>query len=591
MTLAATKPSFNENTRNENTPVKGASFLIERHQNIQTPEDFSDELQLMAQTAQQFVEREIKPIFEELEHLSNELSVKALRKAGEQGLLAIDIPEVYGGLDSSKTASLLVTEKIAQAGSFNVTFSVQTGIGTLPLVYFGTPAQQETYLPKLVTGEWVSAYCLTEPGSGSDSLAAKTKAVLNEAGTHYILNGTKMWISNAGFADLFTVFAKIDGQHFTAFLIERTTPGLSFGAEEKKMGIKGSSTRQVILENVAVPKENLLGEMGKGHIIAFQILNIGRLKLAAGAIGGCKEMVRLAASYAQERQQFGQPIGNFGLIQSKIGQMTAETFALESAIYRLSGALDDRLMGAQTQAEKLAAIDEYVIEYSFIKVVGSEILGHTIDETLQIYGGNGFSAEYPIELAYRNSRINRIFEGTNEINRLLTSGQLLKRAMKGKIDLMGAVQAAMQGQAISDIQVSPELKDAVIAVENMKKATLLLAGSAAMTYMQDVEKEQEVMALVSDMIAAIYLSESALLRAEKLVGSGKFQITAKLARLFTFDALDRVGAYAKNALRHMPNSAALSPKLHSYLPDHQVDLIGLRRESAKDVYEARKYPV
>ncbi len=571
--------------------VKGASFLTQQHANIQIPEDFDEELVLMAQTAQQFVERDIKPVFEELEHLSNELSVKALRKAGEQGLLAIDVPEAYGGLDSSKTASMLVTEKLAQSGSFNVTFSVQTGIGTLPLVFFGTPEQQEKYLPKLVTAEWVSAYCLTEPGSGSDSLAAKTKAVLNEASTHYVLNGSKMWISNAGFADLFTVFAKVDGQHFTAFLVERNTPGLSFGAEEKKMGIKGSSTRQVILENVAVPKENLLGELGKGHIIAFQILNLGRLKLAAGCIGGCKEMVRMASTYAQERQQFGQAIGNFGLIKSKIGQMTAETYALESAIYRLSGALDQRLEGTKTQAEKLAAIDEFVIEYSFIKVAGSEILDNTIDETLQIYGGNGFSAEYPIELAYRNSRINRIFEGTNEINRLLTSGQLLKRAMKGRIDLMGAVQAAMQGSAMVDIQSVPELKDAFLAVENMKKATLVLAGSAAMTYMQDVEKEQEVMALVSDMITAIYLSESALLRAEKLVKSSKFALATKLAKLFTFDALDKVSTFAKGVLRHMPNSAMAAAKLESYLKDHQVDLISLRRDIANDVYEAKKYPL
>ena len=586
MTLIAQKPAIVKGAS-----VKGASFLIERHEDIQTPEDFDDELVLMGQTAQQFVDREIKPVFEQLEHLSNDLSVKALRKAGEQGLLAIDVPEAYGGLDSSKTSSMLVTEKLAQSGSFNVTFSVQTGIGTLPLVFFGTPEQQEKYLPQLVTAEWVSAYCLTEPGSGSDSLAAKTKAVLNEAGTHYILNGSKMWISNAGFADLFTVFAKVDGQHFTAFLVERNTPGLSFGAEEKKMGIKGSSTRQVILENVALPKENVLGELGKGHIIAFQILNLGRLKLAAGCIGGCKEMVRMAATYAQERQQFGQAIGNFGLIKSKVGQMTAETYALESAIYRLSGALDDRLAGTKTQAEKLAAIDEFVIEYSFIKVAGSEILDNTIDETLQIYGGNGFSAEYPIELAYRNSRINRIFEGTNEINRLLTSGQLLKRAMKGRIALMSAVQAAMQSQAVNEVQSAPELKDAFLAIENMKKATLVLAGSAAMTYMQDVEKEQEVMALVSDMIAAIYLSESALLRAEKLVNSSKFTVATKLARLFTFDALDKVSTFAKDVLRHMPNSSMIADKLNGYLQDHSVDLIGLRREIANDIYEAKKYPL
>lgn len=567
--------------------VKGGSFLIERHQSIQIPEDFDDELKLVAQSAQQFVEREIKPVFEALEHLNNELSVKALRKAGEQGLLAIDVPETYGGLDGSKTASMLVTEKLAQSGSFNVTFSVQTGIGTLPLVFFGTPEQQAKYLPKLVTAEWVSAYCLTEPGSGSDSLAAKTSAVLNDAGTHYLLNGSKMWISNAGFADLFTVFAKVDGQHFTAFLVERNTPGLSFGAEEKKMGIKGSSTRQVILENVAVPRENVLGEIGKGHIIAFQILNLGRLKLAAGCIGGCKDMIKLAATYAQERQQFGQSIGNFGLIKSKIGQMTAETYALESAVYRLCGALDQRLEGAKTQAEKLSAIDEYVIEYSFIKVAGSEILDNTIDETLQIFGGNGFSAEYPIELAYRNSRINRIFEGTNEINRLLTSGQLLKRAMKGRLDLMGPVQAAMQGQPVSDLKSHPELKEAFIALENMKKATLVLAGNAAMTYMQKVEKEQEVMALVSDMIAAIYLSESALLRAEKLGSS----IAIKLAQLYTFDALDKVLLSSRAILRHLPKGNHVTAKIQDYVSEHGVDLISLRQEIAQSVYEASAYPL
>ena len=413
------------------TPKKGGGFLLERTRadDILIPEAFSEELKLFASSAEQFVERDIKPVFEELEALNYDLSVKAVRKAGEMGLLAIDVPEAHGGLDASKAASMLVTEKIAKSGSFNVTFSAHTGIGTLPLVYFGTPEQQERYLPQLASGEWVAAYCLSEPGSGSDSLGAKTKAVLNDEGTHYVLNGTKMWISNAGFANLFTVFAKIDGEHFTAFLVERDTPGLSFGAEEKKMGIKGSSTRQVILENALVPKENLLGEAGRGHIIAFQILNVGRLKLAAGAIGGCKDALAHASRYAQEREQFGTPIADFGLIQEKVGQMAAETYALESAVYRMTGDLDANLSGKTSQAERLSAIDEYVVEYSFIKVLGSEILGRTIDETLQIYGGNGFSAEYPIELAYRNARINRIFEGTNEINRLLTSGQLLKRAL------------------------------------------------------------------------------------------------------------------------------------------------------------------
>jgi alkylation response protein AidB-like acyl-CoA dehydrogenase len=571
---------------------KGGSFLFERHEagSVVTPEDFDDELRMFAQTAQQFVEREIKPNFEGLEHLDYDLSVKAVRKAGEMGLLGIDVPEEYGGLNASKVASILVTENIAKAGSFNVTFAAHTGIGTLPLVYFGTPTQQEKYLPKLVTGEWVGAYCLTEPGSGSDSLAAKTKAVLNEAGTHYMLNGTKMWISNAGFANLFTVFAKIDGQHFTAFLVERDFPGLSFGAEEKKMGIKGSSTRQVILENVAVPKENLLGEIGRGHIIAFQILNIGRLKLAVGGVGGSKEMIRLAARYAQERQQFGQPIGNFGLIQEKIGKMTADTFALESAIYRMTGELDKKLEGKKTQAEQLEAIDEYVIEYSFIKVAGSEILDDNIDETLQIYGGNGFSAEYPIELAYRNSRINRIFEGTNEINRLLTTGQLLKRAMKGKLDVLSAAQAAAQGEVVTDVAAPVELKEAFVAVENMKRATLMVLGLGAMVYMQKLEQEQEIMARITDMITAVYLAESALLRAEKMLAKGKADKAIRLANLYTFEALDRSRQLGTEALRRIPNGKAMIKKLHGYLPEHNVDVIEMKRQVAKDVYEARAYP-
>jgi len=575
------------------SPKKGASFLIERHgaDDILIPEAFSDEMKMMGQTAAQFVEREIKPVFEELEALDYDLSVKAMRKAGEMGLLAVDVPEAYEGLDADKAASMYVTEKMAESGSFNVTFSAHTGIGTLPLVYFGTPEQQAKYLPKLASGEWVAAYCLSEPGSGSDSLGAKTKAVLNEAGTHYVLNGTKMWISNAGFADFFTIFAKIDGEHFTAFLVERDTPGLSFGAEEKKMGIKGSSTRQVILENAQVPKENLLGEAGRGHIIAFQILNVGRLKLAAGAIGGCKAMIEYASTYAQEREQFGLPIAKFGLIKEKVGKMTADTYALESAIYRMSGDLDENLAGKESQADKLSAIDEYVVEYSFIKVLGSEILGDTIDQTLQVYGGNGFSAEYPIELAYRNARINRIFEGTNEINRLLTSGQLLKRAMKGKIDLMSAAQGAIQGEPLTELNAPNELKDAYLAVENMKKAVLLVAGASAMAYMQDIEKEQEVMARAADMIAAVYLSESALLRAERLIGSAKGDKAARLAKLYTFDALDRAKTYGTEALRRVPNGSAMLGKLSAYFAEHGVDLIELRREIAKDAYEVSGYPL
>jgi len=571
----------------------GGSFLIERDppDGVLIPEAFNDELKMIGHTAQQFVEREILPDLERLEALDYELTLAKLRKAGELGLLAIDVPEVFGGLELAKTTSMLVTEKMARSGSFNVTFNAHTGIGTLPLVYFGTPEQQEKYLPDLASGRKIAAYCLSEPGSGSDSLAAKTSAVLDEAGTHYLLNGTKMWISNAGFADLFTIFAKVDSQHFTAFLVDGDTPGLSLGAEEKKMGIKGSSTRQVILENAAVPKENLLGEIGRGHLIAFQILNLGRLKLAVGAVGGCKEMLRLACSYAQEREQFGSAIADFGLIKEKIGRMASRTFALESASYRLVGSLDRRLAERRTQEEQLDAIGEYVVEYSFIKVAGSEILDEVIDETLQIYGGNGFSAEYPIERAYRNSRVNRIFEGTNEINRLLTSGQLLKRAMQGKLELMGATQEAVQGEPLQEVDAPEHLLDAYLAVENLKRATLLVAGIGAMAYLQEVEKEQEVMARTADMVSGVYLAESALLRAERLAGEGSGDIAALLARLFTFEIIDQARLQALEALRRIPEGSAMKSKLLAYLADHGVDLIDLRRQAAAASYQVGGYPL
>jgi alkylation response protein AidB-like acyl-CoA dehydrogenase len=361
------------------------------------------------------------------------------------------------------------------------------------------------------------------------------------------------------------------------------------------MGIKGSSTRQLILENAPVPVDNVLGEIGKGHLIAFGILNIGRLKLAAGAIGGCKEMVRLAANYALEREQFGQPIASFGLIQEKLGAMAADTFALETAVYRMTGDLDARLAGKETQEEKLKAIDDYVVEYSFIKVAGSEILGEVIDEALQIHGGNGFSAEYSVELAYRNARINRIFEGTNEINRLLTTGQLLKRAMKGKLDLMGAVQEAMGGEPVSAVEAPDGLRDAYLAAENLKRATLLVTGSAAMTYGQGIEREQEVMARAADMVTAVYLAESALLRAERLSGSGRGEVAGLMARLFAFDAVDRARLYGGEALRRIGGAEESAKdnlgKLNRFLPEHGVDLIGLRREVAAAVCEARAYPL
>lgn len=563
--------------------VRGGSFLIERHDPslMLIPEAFDEELKLVGQTAATFVDREIQPVFEQLEKLDYELSRRAMAQAGELGLLGVDVPEEYGGLALSKTASMLVAEKLSRSGSFNVTFNAHSGIGTLPLVFFGTDAQKEKYLPQLASGELIAAYALSEPGSGSDSRAAKTTALLNEAGTHYVLNGTKMWISNAGFADLFTVFVQIDGDRFSAILVDRDTPGLSLGAEERKMGIKGSSTMQLIFEDALVPVGNVLGEIGRGHVIAFSILNLGRLKLAAGAIGGVKEMLRLAVRYAQEREQFGVPIGSFGLIQEKIGTMQANAFALESAVYRLTGDIDANLAGVQGDAAVLAGLEEFLVEYSFIKVFGSEILDDAIDETLQIFGGNGFSAEYPVELAYRNSRVNRIFEGTNEINRLLTTGQLLRRALKGQLELLDAAQWAMQGKPAAAASVPAGLQAATDAVAGLKQAVLLVAGAAAMAWMQETEQEQEVLARVADMVALVYLSESALFRAERLDGSSREGAASLLARIYAFDAVDQARQLAVEALRRIPQGSALLGTLLAHLPEAGVDLIGLRRDAAQ----------
>jgi alkylation response protein AidB-like acyl-CoA dehydrogenase len=609
-------------------PSSGGSFLIERHSaaDIQIPESFDEELRLVGQTASRFVEREILPDFERLEALDYDLSRAKLLTAGELGLLAVDIPEAYGGLELSKSASLLVAEKLARSGSFNVTFNAHTCIGTLPIVYFGSEAQKERWLPLLASGEAVAAYCLTEPGSGSDARAAKTRAVPSADGSTFTLDGTKMWITNAGFADLFIVFAQVveraaggesgaestggtngepggasaglgadgrpgDSHRFTAFLVERGTPGLSFGAEERKMGIKGSSTRQVILENVRIPAANVLGEVGKGHKIAFSILNLGRLKLAAGAVGGVKEMLRLGAVYAQEREQFGRPIARFGLIQEKLGAMAARAYSLESAVYRLVGEVDRRSRGRVEAAERLVALDEYVIEYSLIKVCGSEILDDAIDETLQVFGGNGYSAEYPVELAYRNSRINRIFEGTNEINRLLVSGQLLKRALAGRLDLLGPGEAALRGTVAEPVSASPGLGAAFGAVEGMKRAVLLVAAAAAIYFREQIEAEQELLARVADMTALVYLAESGLLRAERLAEEDRFVSAALLARLYAFGAVDSARNAAMESLRRIPGGADHVRALRAHLPEHGQDLVELRREAAEATYRSNGYPL
>ena len=577
--------------QNRTPAATGAAFLTQRRSAdaVFIPEDLGEDMRLIGTSARTFVEREVDPVFDELEHLSYDLSRKVMARAGEQGLLGVEIPEAYGGLGASKVASTVVTEALARSGSFNVTFNAHSGIGTLPLVYFGSEEQKRRYLPRLATGEWIAAYCLTEPGSGSDSLAARTRAVLD--GDAYVLNGTKMWISNAGFADLFTVFAQVDGDKFSAFLVERDTPGLSVAPEEKKMGIKGSSTCQVRLENVRVPRENLLGEVGKGAHVALGTLNIGRFKLAAGAVGAVKLFLGYAAGYAQEREQFGVPIASFGLIQDKLGRMAADGFALESAVYRLAGDMDAVLQDVAEGPAQSRALNEYVVEYSLIKVFGSEILDDVIDEALQTYGGYGFSADYPIELGYRNSRINRIFEGTNEINRLLTVEQLLKRAMRGDLDLMGPAQQAMGGAPATSVDGPEGLEDAVLAVENLKRATLAVAGMGATAYMQELEYEQELMAHAADLVGLVYLADSALLRAERLRGGDRGEVAALLARLYALSAVDRARNLTLEGLRRIPGGADVRGRVMAYLPDHGVDLIALRREAAQTALDADGYPL
>ena len=467
---------------------KGGAFLIEdlTGEDIITPEDFNDEHKMIAKTTEDFVEGEVLPLVDKLENHEFDNSVDLLHKAGELGLLSADIPEEYGGLNLDKISSSLITEKFSKAGGFSVTHGAHVGIGTLPIVFFGNHEQKSKYLPKLATGELIAAYALTEPSSGSDALGAKTTAVLNEAGTHYILNGEKQWITNSAFADVFVVYAKIDGEQFTAFIVERDYPGVSVGPEEKKMGIKSSSTRTLILEDAEVPVENLLGEKGKGHKIAFNILNVGRYKLAIGGVGGSKRAIEVATKYVNQRKQFNTTISSFTLTQEKLGTMAAETYANESAVYRTVGLFEQR-MGALSEEqlkdgrEVAAAIAEYQIECSMNKYMCTELLDYTVDEAVQMHGGYGFMAEYEVERMYRDSRINRIFEGTNEINRLIVPGTLLKKAMKGELPLLEKAQGLQEELLMmmpEEVGIEP-LEQEKHLLKNAKKIILLGAGLAA----------------------------------------------------------------------------------------------------------------
>ncbi len=550
-------------TTQTKTTLKGGEFIIKESQwqDVYIPEQIDEEQTAMREMTKEFVRKEIDPRLEELDKDPMK-GVELVNKAGELGLLGLHIPEEYGGLGKDLISFSYVTEILGWGHGVSVAIGAHTGIGTCPIIYYGTDAQRAKYLPKLATGELKAAYCLTEPWSGSDALGAKTKAVLSDDKKHYVLNGQKMWITNAGFADVFIVFAKIDGddKKFTGFIVERGYEGLSVGAEEKKMGIKSSSTRQVFFNNVKVPVENLLGEEGKGHKIAFQILNIGRYKLCNGVLGGSKRALAVAVKYSNERQQFKTNISQFGAIKHKLGEMAIRTWMAESASYRVCDLINQKehelKAAGKSMTEYLTGgAEEYQIECALLKVLGSEVLDFVVDEALQIHGGYGFSEEYPMARSYRDSRINRIFEGTNEINRMLSIDALLKFAMKGKLDLM-TPGMAIQKELMSVPDFSSPDADDVFgaekkALKNAKKAFILVAGGAVQKLMLGLEKEQEILMHASDMLIDILAMESGMLRAEKLVnlhGQEASQIYVDMVKCFFFDAMDRINVAGKSAL-------------------------------------------
>lgn len=547
-------------TSNHNT-LKGGEWIIKesRPEDIFIPEDFSEEQKMIMDMCTSFVSAEVLPIINRIDAKEPGLMPSLLDKAGEQGLLGTSIPEQYGGLGKDFITSTLVNEGLGGGFSFSVAIAAHTGIGTLPILYFGTPAQKEKYIPKLTTGEWKGSYGLTEPNSGSDALSAKTSAKLSDDGKYYLLNGQKVWITNGGFADVYTVFAKIDGDKFTAFIVERGTEGFSQGPEEHKMGIEGSSTVQLYFQDAKVPVENVLGEIGKGHIIAFNILNIGRLKLCAAALGGAKGAATTAIQYANTREQFKQLIAQFGAIKHKIAEMAIRIWVAESALYRTAKWIDEKEQelidnGKSFGESLLAGAEEYAIECAMLKVFGSEVLDYVVDEGVQIHGGNGFSAEYIISRAYRDSRINRIFEGTNEINRLLTVDMVLKRAMKGRLDLMGPA-AAVQKELMSIPDFSSDEETAFAKetklIRDMKKAILMVAGAAAQKLMMKLESEQEIIMHIADMAINVFHAESALHRAVKLAGQtseSEAALPLDIARTYLYDTADRVNKSGRDAI-------------------------------------------
>jgi len=572
------------------TVLKGGEWLVKESDAFDTfiAEDFTEEQLMIREMCNQFLDNEIYPILDRIDDLEPGLMKSLVKKAGEQGLLSVSFPEEYGGLGKDFVTSTIVNEYLGAGHSFSVAIAAHTGIGTLPILYFGTPEQKQKYIPKLISGEWAGAYGLTEPNSGSDALGAKTSAKLSADGKFYILNGQKCWITNGGFAQVYTVFAKVDGDKFTGFIIERGTEGFTQGPEEHKMGIKGSSTVQLYFQDCKVPVENVLGEIGKGHKIAFNILNIGRLKLAAAALGGSKRALTDTVEYARTREQFKQPISNFGAIKHKLAEAAMRIFVGESALYRTAKWIDEKeeelsAAGKPANESLLGAAEEYAIECAMLKVYGSEVLDFVVDEGVQVHGGNGFSAEYNISRAYRDSRINRIYEGTNEINRLLTLDMTLKRAMGGRLDLMGpAMSVQKELMSIPDFGAeddAPFAKEKKL-IANFKKAILMVAGAAVQKLMMKIESEQEVLMNLADMAIETFNAESVLLRVIKLAdqrGEASTALHLDIMRTYLYDAADKINKSGKDAVNSFSEG-----------DEQRMILMGLKRFTKAEPFNSKE---
>jgi alkylation response protein AidB-like acyl-CoA dehydrogenase len=586
--------------------AKGGSFLLESPLpgDVFTPADLTDDQKLIGQTAEEFVVKEVLPVVKDLENKKAGLMASLVKKGGELGLMGGGVPEEYGGAGLDKIATTVLTEKLSIYGGFAVTHGAHAGIGTLPIVYFGTEEQKKKYLPKLATGELIGAYCLSEPQAGSDAQNSLTRAELNPEGTHYILNGQKMWITNGGFADVYVVFAKINGEKFTAFIVERTFPGFKPGNEEHKMGIHGSSTTPIFLENCKVPKENVLHEIGRGHIVAFNILNAGRFTLGASCVGGAKNVLATSSKYAKERKAFGKQIGDFGMVREKLAEMAIQIFAVESMVYRSAGNIDAAMAAASVSGgdkiqSAMKVLEEYAIESSIAKVYGSEMLDYVVDEAVQIFGGYGFHEEYPVCRAYRDSRINRIFEGTNEINRMLIIQMLMKRAMGGQLALIpAAMKLADEILAGPSFEEAPEgvLADEARVVANAKKMFLQAAGGAVQKFREKLAEEQELIGALSNMVMEIYAMESCLLRAQKAAaakGEVATQTMADAARVLIADAAERVEHEARRAVTAVNEGDMLTTQmavLKRFGKRSPVDTIALRRGVAAAVQAQDRFP-